>query len=67
MPEWKGLTNELNKNISLDKENIDGRSIDEIQTPDENVESDYEDECSSSESEEESFNDNETDDSDVSS
>ncbi|PKY35238.1 hypothetical protein RhiirB3_396069, partial [Rhizophagus irregularis] len=50
---------------SSDKENIDGRSIDEIQTPDENVESDYEDECSSSESEEESFNDNETDDSDV--
>ncbi|CAB4439805.1 unnamed protein product [Rhizophagus irregularis] len=67
MPEWKGLTNELNKNISLDRENIDGRSIDEIQTPDENVESDYEDDCSSSESEEESFNDNETDDSDVSS
>ncbi|CAG8534038.1 19240_t:CDS:2 [Rhizophagus irregularis] len=63
----QGLTNELNKNILLDRENIDGRSIDEIQTPDENVESDYEDECSSNESEEESFNDNETDDSDISS
>ncbi|PKK60643.1 hypothetical protein RhiirC2_793027 [Rhizophagus irregularis] len=48
-----------------DRENIDGRSIDEIQTPDKNVESDYKDEYSSSESEEESFNDNETDDSDV--
>uniref|UniRef100_U9TDT1 HAT C-terminal dimerisation domain-containing protein n=1 Tax=Rhizophagus irregularis (strain DAOM 181602 / DAOM 197198 / MUCL 43194) TaxID=747089 RepID=U9TDT1_RHIID len=51
----------------FNRENIDGRSIDEIQTPDENVESDYEDECSSNESEEESFNDNETDDSDISS
>lgn len=71
IPEWKGFTNELDKNISLDRENIDGRSIDdEIQTPDENEESDYEDEYllnSSSESEEECFNDNETDESDVSS
>ena len=59
-PEWKGLTNELDKNTSLDGENVD----DEIQIPGENEESENEDKYllnSSSESEEESFNDNETD------
>ena len=60
IPEWKGLTNKLDKNTSLDGENVD----DEIQIPGENEESENEDEYllnSSSESEEESFNDNETD------
>ena len=60
IPEWKGLTNELDKNTSLDRENVD----DKIQIPGENEESENEDEyllSSSSESEEENFNDNEID------
>jgi hypothetical protein len=63
MPEWKGFTNEFNKNTSLDGGVVD----DEIQSSGENEESDYdEDVNSSSENEVESFNDNEAGDSDVS-
>ena len=67
IPKWKGFTNELNKNTSLNRGNVD----DEIQDSEESEESDYEDErllSSSSESEdsENEDNDSETDDSDVS-
>ena len=50
------LINELNKNTSLDGKNVD----DKFQTPGENEESDYE--GSWSESEDENFSDNETND-----
>ncbi|GET01609.1 hypothetical protein RCL_jg11155.t1 [Rhizophagus clarus] len=57
------FTNELDKNNTLDGKNVD----DEIQSSGKNEESDSDDDYlinSSSESKEENFNDNKTDDSD---
>ncbi|GBB95101.1 hypothetical protein RclHR1_24790001 [Rhizophagus clarus] len=67
-PEWKVFTNELDKNTSLNRGNIDNETQ-VLEESEESEDSDYEDEHllnSSSESEEDNFNDSENDDSDVS-